>query len=102
MKTSPPHPITSLYLLHHHPGVRRILPELVVDVTAAREGHGKPRFSAIKSQMKTRNYLDLVMSRARTLGAAVGVEYAVGLWAERSDSGGISLGDLARLSSRYF
>jgi hypothetical protein len=50
--------------------------------------------------MKTRNYLDLVMSRARTLGAAVGVEYAVGLWLNDPIRVG-SLGDLP-LSSRYF
>jgi hypothetical protein len=30
--------------------------------------------------MKTRNYLELVQSRARSLGAAMGVEYAIGLW----------------------
>jgi len=51
-------------------------PELVVDVTAAREAW-QAAIECHKSQMKTRNYLDLVMSRARTLGAAIGVEYAV-------------------------
>jgi hypothetical protein len=50
--------------------------------------------------MKTRNYVDLVILRARTLGAAVGVEYAAGLWLNdpiRLES----LGDIP-LSSRYF
>ena len=50
--------------------------------------------------MKTRNYLDLVLSRARTLGTAIGVEYAVGLWLNDPIRVG-SLGDLP-LSSRYF
>ncbi|MGH9647502.1 MAG: hypothetical protein ACRD4E_11880, partial [Bryobacteraceae bacterium] len=53
-----------------------------------------------KSQMRTSNYLDLVMSRARTLGAAIGVEYAVGLWLN-DPIRVASLVDLP-LSSRYF
>src|SRR5262249_45027707 len=35
-----------------------------------------------KSQMKTRNYDGLVMTRSRAAGAAMGVEYAVPLWTE--------------------
>ncbi len=94
----PPHPITSLYYYT----ITQVFvdpPELVVDVTAAREAW-EAAIHCHKSQMKTRNYLDLVMSRARTLGAAIGVEYAVGLWLNDPVRVG-SLGDLP-LSSRYF
>jgi bacillithiol biosynthesis deacetylase BshB1 len=74
----PPHPITSLYYYT----ITQVFidpPELVVDVSAAREAW-ESAIQCHQSQMRTRNYLDLVMSRARTLGAAVGVEYAAGLW----------------------
>jgi bacillithiol biosynthesis deacetylase BshB1 len=94
----PPHPITSLYYYT----ITQVLiepPEVVLDVTAAREAW-ETAIQCHKSQMRTRNYLDLVMSRARTLGAAVGVEYAVGLWLNDPIRVG-SLGDLP-LSSRYF
>src|ERR1700687_1810365 len=70
----PPHPITSLYYY----AITQVFidpPELVVDVSAAREAW-EAAIHCHKSQMKTRNYLDMVLSRARTLGAAVGVEYA--------------------------
>jgi N-acetylglucosamine malate deacetylase 1 len=94
----PPHPITSLYFYT----ITQVFvdpPELVVDVTAARDAW-ESAIQCHKSQMKTRNYLDLVMSRARTMGAAIGVEYAVGLWLNDPIRVG-SLGDLP-LSSRYF
>jgi N-acetylglucosamine malate deacetylase 1 len=94
-----PHPITSLYyytitqVLVDHP------PELVVDVS----GVGDAWEAAIhchKSQMKTRNYADLVISRARANGAAIGAEYAVGLWLN-DPIRVASLADIG-LSSRYF
>jgi bacillithiol biosynthesis deacetylase BshB1 len=94
----PPHPITSLY---YYTITQAFItpPELIVDVTAAREAW-EAAIQCHKSQMNTRNYLDLVMSRARTLGASVGVEYAVGLWLNDPIRVG-SLGDLT-LSSRRF
>jgi N-acetylglucosamine malate deacetylase 1 len=94
----PPHPITSLYYYT----ITQVFvdpPQLAVDVSAAREAW-EAAIQCHKSQMKTRNYLDLVMSRARTMGAAVGVDYAVGLWLNDPIRVG-SLGDLP-LSSRYF
>jgi N-acetylglucosamine malate deacetylase 1 len=94
----PPHPITGLYYY----AITQVFidpPELVVDVSAAREAW-EAAIQCHKSQMRTRNYLDLVMSRARTLGAAIGVEYAAGLWLNDPIRVG-SLGDLP-LSSRYF
>jgi bacillithiol biosynthesis deacetylase BshB1 len=94
----PPHPITSLYYY----AITQVFvtpPELIVDVTSAREAW-EAAIQCHQSQMKTRNYLDLVMSRARTLGAAVGVEYAAGLWLNDP----IRVGSLEELplSSRYF
>lgn len=94
----PPHPITSLYFYT----ITQVFvdpPQLVVDVTATREAW-QAAIECHKSQMRTRNYLDLVMARARTLGAAVGVDYAAGLWLNDPIRVG-SLGDL-HLSSRYF
>lgn len=94
----PPHPITSLYF-YTITQVFVTPPEVVVDVTGAGEAW-ESAIQCHKSQMRTRNYLDLVMSRARAAGAAVGVEYAVGLWLNDP----IRLGSLADLplSSRYF
>jgi len=94
----PPHPITSLYFYT----ITQVFidpPELVVDVSTVREAW-EAAIQCHKSQMKTRNYPDLVMSRARTLGAAIGVDYAVGLWLN-DPIRVASLGDLP-LSSRYF
>jgi bacillithiol biosynthesis deacetylase BshB1 len=94
----PPHPITSLYY-YTITQVFVTPPEIVVDVTGAREAW-EAAIQCHKSQMKTRNYVDLVILRARTLGAAVGVEFAAGLWLNdpiRLES----LGDIP-LSSRYF
>jgi len=94
----PPHPITSVYFYT----ITQVFvdpPQLVVDVTPVREAW-EAAIQCHKSQMRTRNYLDLVISRARTLGAAIGVEYAVGLWLNDPIRVG-SLGDLP-LSSRYF
>jgi LmbE family N-acetylglucosaminyl deacetylase len=94
----PPHQITGLYYYT----ITQVIvppPELILDVTAAREAW-ESAIRCHKSQMKTRNYSDLVMSRARTLGAAIGVEYAIGLWL--NDPVRVaSLADLL-LSSRYF
>ena len=94
----PPHPITSLYYYN----ITQLLadpPHLIVDVTAVRETW-EAVIQCHKSQMKTRNYLELVLSRARALGASVGVDYAVGLW-PNDPVRVASLADLT-LSSRCF
>ena len=95
----PPHPITSLYYYTITQVVVDRPPELVIDVSAARDAW-EAAIQCHTSQMKTRNYADLVISRARTLGAFIGVEYAVGLWL--NDPVRLaSLGDVS-LSSRHF
>lgn len=74
-------------------------PDIVVDVSdvhqqwvAAMECH--------KTQMRTRSYLHLVESRARALGAAIGADYAVGLWVNDPICLG-SISELARSSRHY-
>ena len=47
-------------------------PEIVAAWTAAMAAHA--------SQMRTRNYAELQLSRARTLGLRAGVEYAIALF----------------------
>jgi bacillithiol biosynthesis deacetylase BshB1 len=94
----PAHPISSLYYY----AITQVYvdpPQLVIDVSdvfaewqAAIQCHG--------SQMKTRAYPDLVTARSRAWGAAIGVEYAAGLWLNDP----VRVGSLAELpfSSRYF
>jgi LmbE family N-acetylglucosaminyl deacetylase len=74
-------------------------PELVVDVSGV-FAEWQEAMACHGSQMKTRAYPDLVNARARTWGAAIGVEYAVGLWLN-DPIRVASLSDLP-LSSRYF
>jgi LmbE family N-acetylglucosaminyl deacetylase len=94
----PPHPITSLYFY----AITQVLvdpPDVLVDISRVK-AKWETAILCHRSQMNTRNYLDLVMARARSLGSAIGVEMAAGLWVNdpiRVES----LGDLP-LSSRYF
>ena len=74
-------------------------PHILVDVSAV---HSKweSAMRCHKTQIANKHYLDLVNSRARTLGASIGTEYAVGLWLNdpvRLDA----ISDL-KLSSRNF
>ena len=74
-------------------------PQVVVDVTPV-FADWQRAIQCHASQMKTRSYPDLVTARSRSWGAAIGVEYAVGLWLNDPVRVG-SLSDLT-LSSRYF
>jgi LmbE family N-acetylglucosaminyl deacetylase len=74
-------------------------PELVIDVSGV-FAEWQEAIACHGSQMKTRAYPALVTARARTWGAAIGVEYAVGLWLN-DPIRVASLSDLP-LSSRYF
>ena len=98
LRELPPHPITSLYFY----AITQVFldpPQILVDVSPAAEAW-QAAIQCHKSQMKTRAYPELVLSRARTLGASIGVEYATALWL--NDPARIdSLADLP-LSSRYF
>ncbi|MEO8099278.1 MAG: PIG-L family deacetylase [Acidobacteriota bacterium] len=94
----PSHQITSLYFY----AITQVFvdpPQIVVDVSSA-IAEWQAAIQCHKSQMKTRSYPELVTSRARTWGAAIGVDYALGLWLNDPVRVG-SLSDLT-LSSRYF
>ncbi len=54
-------------------------PDILIDVSREHSQWAKA-MSFHKSQMKTVNYLNMVESRARALGASIGAEYALGLW----------------------
>jgi len=74
-------------------------PDIVID-TSSIESQWDAAMACHQSQMKTKTYLNLVQTRARALGASIGVSSAVGLWVNdpvRLDA----LSDLT-LSSRYF
>lgn len=94
----PSHQISSLYFY----AITQVFvepPQLVVDVSKV-FAEWQAAIQCHRSQMRTRSYPDLVVSRAKTWGAAIGVDYAAGLWL--NDPVRIaSLGDLP-LSARYF
>jgi bacillithiol biosynthesis deacetylase BshB1 len=84
LEPHPPHAVDGLYFYDvtgTGPGmVAHGLAKVVVDISdvfetwkAAMECHG--------SQMKTRNYVDLQVTRARLLGEEIGVRHATALWA---------------------
>ena len=56
-------------------------PDIVVDVSDV-HAQWVAAMACHKTQMRTRAYLELVESRAKALGAAIGVDYAVGLVGE--------------------
>ena len=84
--SSAPHAIDALYFYDitgagggtgpNDPALAR----LIVDVTEA-FGAWKEAMQCHASQMKTRDYVELLVARARVLGAQVGVEYAMAVWA---------------------
>lgn len=96
--TDPPHRIANLY----HYGVTQYVErpyDVVIDVTKEKDVWVK-MIESHKSQMKTRRYVDLLLSRARFLGLSIGTEYAMGLFANDP----IHLDTLSevKLSSRNF
>jgi len=74
-------------------------PDVVIDVTSVYD-QWEAAMRCHKTQVTSKQYIDLVTARARTLGAAIGTDYAIGLWCNdpiRLES----LSDL-KLSSRNF
>ena len=55
-------------------------PDIVIDVSSI-ESDWEAVIACHKSQMQTKTYLNLVQTRARALGTTIGVNSAVGLWA---------------------
>ncbi len=75
-----PHAIEALYFYAITPGAEPVgntpfVFDVSLQIDAWREMMG-----CHQSQMKTRRYLDLQVSRARTLGLQTGCEYAQALW----------------------
>jgi len=55
-------------------------PDLIIDVSDVHD-KWEQAMQAHTSQMKTRDYLNLVNSKSSYTGSQVGVKYAIGLWA---------------------
>ena len=94
----PSHQIRSLYFY----AITQVYvepPQIVIDVSPV-FAEWQAAIQCHASQMKTRAYPDLVTARSRAWGAAIGVEYAIGLWP--NDPVRVnSLSELP-LSSRHF
>jgi N-acetylglucosamine malate deacetylase 1 len=94
----PPHAIGNLYF-YSITQTSLSNPDIVIDVSSI-ESLWEAAIACHASQMKTKAYLSLVQTRARALGASIGVSSAVGLWVNDP----IRLGSLSELamSSRNF
>ncbi|MDQ8196913.1 PIG-L family deacetylase [Pelagicoccus enzymogenes] len=80
LSDAPPHAIASLYFYAITPGAEpREGTPFVFDVSLQVDAW-REMMNCHQSQMKTRRYLDLQLSRARTLGLQTGCEYAQALW----------------------
>jgi bacillithiol biosynthesis deacetylase BshB1 len=98
LKDLAPHAIGSLYF-YSITQTFSVNPDIVID-TSSIESQWEAAIACHKSQMKTKAYLHLVQTRARALGASIGVSSAVGLWVNDPVRLG-SLSDLT-LSSRNY
>ncbi len=76
------HPVHNIDGLYFYPSSAEIdqRPDILIDVSAQFE-EWVAAMSLHTSQMKTKNYLNLVTSKAKYFGASIGVEYATALWA---------------------
>jgi LmbE family N-acetylglucosaminyl deacetylase len=81
LKARPAHGIGQLFFYALGPGSEPATPPVLIDLSApelvaiwtkAMEAHA--------SQMKTRNYVELQLARARVLGLGAGLEHAQALW----------------------
>jgi LmbE family N-acetylglucosaminyl deacetylase len=98
LRQLPAHAIQNLYYYSITQGFS-VRPDIVIDVSPV-EAQWEAAMSCHHTQMKTKSYLQLVQTRARFLGAAIGVSSAVGLWV--NDPVRVrALSDLA-LSSRHY
>jgi bacillithiol biosynthesis deacetylase BshB1 len=94
----PPHAIGNLYF-YSITQTSLSNPDIVIDVSGI-ESQWEAAIACHQSQMKMKAYQTLVHTRARALGASIGVTAAVGLWVNDP----IRLGSLSDLtmSSRNF
>jgi LmbE family N-acetylglucosaminyl deacetylase len=98
LKDLPPHSIDHLYYYSITQTVSE-RPDIVIDVSAV-HNEWVAAMACHQTQMRTRSYVDLVLSRSRSLGASIGVDFAVGLWVNDP----ICLGSISELgrSSRHY
>jgi LmbE family N-acetylglucosaminyl deacetylase len=78
LRDLPPHQIDSLYYYSITTVFDRT-PDIVIDVTGV-HALWEEAMRCHKTQVSSRAYIDLINARARSLGAAIGAGYAVGLW----------------------
>lgn len=78
LKKLPVHTISALYYFPSSAEMDK-KPDIIIDVSN-QYAKWNTAMSLHASQMKTRSYLNLVSSKARALGASIGVEYATALW----------------------
>jgi len=78
LKGLPAHKIDSLYFYFVTQPFGQN-PDIVVDASDVYKDWKKV-MECHKTQMKGKQYLNLISSRAAALGAAIGTQYAVGLW----------------------
>lgn len=78
LKSLPVHKVASLYFYH----ITRHLdaPDIVIDVSDERAAW-ELAMNCHESQIKSKSYVDLQITAARLLGLTIGVEYAIGLFA---------------------
>lgn len=77
LKPAPAHAIGALYYYALSPEAEPVQPGVLVDLSAEGIiGLWRRAMEAHASQMKTRNYVDLQLARARVHGLGAGVEYA--------------------------
>lgn len=98
LREYPAHSVRGLYF-YRITQLVEARPDLVIDVSSVVE-EWRAVMECHHSQVSNRNYVDLQLATARSLGASIGVEHAIGLWA--NDPVRLEyLSDLT-LSSRYF
>lgn len=98
IKKFPSHTIASLYYFFVSRDFEK-RPDIIIDISSTKDAW-EQMMKCHKSQLKTKRYIELQLSRARTLGLSIGTEYAMGLYV--NDSIHLdSLSDIV-LSSRNF
>jgi len=84
LETHPAHAIDALYFYDITGTGMGMAPaglaKIIVDISGV-FATWKAAMECHVTQMKTRNYIDLQVARARVLGAAIGVEHAMAVWA---------------------
>ncbi len=75
------HKVHAIDALYYYPSSAELdkSPDIIIDVSSEYEAWVKSMHMH-ESQMKTMGYINLVGSKAKALGASIGVEYAIPLW----------------------